>query len=78
MVSKIDVNVYSFKVQYEDVIIMVSDGFEHPHLKKWILENAMKSTGMMVKNIYAEREKCGIDDDVSILVLRMENCFNFL
>lgn len=78
IVSKIDVNVYSFKVQYEDVIIMVSDGFEHPHLKKWILENAMKSTGMMVKNIYAEREKCGIDDDVSILVLRMENCFNFL
>lgn len=78
IISKIDVNLYSFKVQCDDLLVLVSDGFEHPSLKKWILDSANSSTGVMVKNIFNERSMVGVDDDMSILVIKVENCFNFL
>ena len=78
IVSRVTPDVYSFEVKEGDLIVMMSDGAESELMEQWLIELKDSQPSTLLREIYSNKEKEKIMDDLSILAIRIQSNFHFL
>lgn len=77
IVSRVAPDVYCFEVKKEDMILLISDGAESEKMMEWLKDIKESKPSSFVKALYERKEKEIIQDDLSILAIRLQNNFHF-
>ena len=78
IISEIAINVFCFKIQIDDVIVMASDGIDQSKIMDWMKEEKMHKTSEIVHNICLKQVQQGMSDDISVLAIKIYNHFQFI
>lgn len=76
IITRINPEYYSIPLKEGDILLMVSDGGDHEKMQEWMKQSSEIHPSKMLRVLYEKRMEMPVNDDVSMVLIRVKNGVN--